>query len=129
MRRPRTAVTARMVTNGSCAAARSLPTSSSEKHRCSFFIPSRGMVISVSENPPQAYSQALAVRRIEDRVSNTFSTVFFDRPPVARYATKLCTVFVFISVNGRLPSFWHSAPFCVDLEDGGNPFDLFAGGC
>src|ERR1700730_1057994 len=41
---------------------------------------------------------------MEDRVSNTFSTVFFVRP-VARYATKLCTAFVLISVNGRLPSF------------------------
>src|ERR1700730_11983371 len=40
---------------------------------------------------------------MEDRVSNTFSTVFFVRP-VARYATKLCTAFVLISVNGRLPS-------------------------
>src|ERR1700730_5898590 len=41
---------------------------------------------------------------MEDRVSNTFSTVFFVRP-VARYATKLCTAFVLISVNERLPSF------------------------
>jgi hypothetical protein len=32
--------------------------------------------------------------KIEVRVPNTFSTVFFDRPPVARYATKLCTAFV-----------------------------------
>src|ERR1700687_3391170 len=41
---------------------------------------------------------------MEDRVSNTFSTVFLERPPVERYATKACTDFVLISVKVRLPS-------------------------
>jgi hypothetical protein len=48
--------------------------------RCSFLTPSRGMVMPASGKLPRAYSQAFAMRRMEDSVIKTFSTVFFDRP-------------------------------------------------
>jgi hypothetical protein len=38
-------------------------------------------------------------------VSKTFSTVFRERPPPARCATKPCTTFVVISGRWRLPNF------------------------
>src|SRR5262249_18797382 len=55
--------------------------SSSLKQRASFLTPSRGMVRSAMRKLPQAYSQDRAVLSSEDRDSNTFSTVFLERPP------------------------------------------------
>src|SRR5215472_3988105 len=59
--------------------------------------------MSLKEKLPQLYSQALAVRRIEERVSRMFSIVLRDRPALARVVTNDCIDRVFNSGRVRCP--------------------------
>ena len=130
IRSPSTAVIATIVLNGSGASAMILRTSSSVKQRGSSFTPSRGKVRSAKRKSPHAYFQDFAVLRSEESVSNTFSTVLRERPPVARYATNPCTAFVLISGKNRLPNFgMMCARRCDSVALTALPFKLTATFC